>query len=218
MGRPDERFPEKIQAERIAAAKRNLVSVVANVNLTRETGKIEYVNPLTQGEPSGLVPGSPILLRVKETDGSVLHEFPVAAKPLACLGAHADRLGLLDAVIAVEPNARSIELLVAGHVVDTFKAGGPAPAARALARRAHERGDLSFAWETDAKAGDNHTYSVQVSSDNGQTWHTLAVGLSTPEITIDKSQFSGMKQVLVRVIATDGFSRSVVTTEPITID
>jgi hypothetical protein len=217
MGRPDERFPDKIRAERIAEAKRNLVSVVGSVNLTRDTGKIEYVNPLTQGEPSGTVNASQVILRVKGGDGNVLHEYPVAVKPLACLGANQDRLGMVDVAIGVDATARSIELLVAGHVVDTFSASATLPGVRALARRAGERGDLSFTWETDAKPGDKHTYAIQVSTDHGQSWQTLAVGHATPEINIDKTQFKGVDQILVRVIATDGFSRSVVTTEAVPI-
>jgi hypothetical protein len=59
---------------------------------------------------------------------------------------------------------------------------------------------------------------VQVSTDNGRTWETLAVGLPTPEVTIDRNQFYGAENVLVRVIATDGFRRSVVTSEPLPID
>jgi hypothetical protein len=43
----------------------------------------------------------------------------------------------------------------------------------------------------------------------------LAVGLVTPEVAIDRSQFSEAESILVRVIATDGFRRSVVTSDPL---
>jgi hypothetical protein len=49
------------------------------------------------------------------------------------------------------------------------------------------------------------------------TWQTLAVELVTPEITIDRTQFEGVESVVVRVVATDGFRSSVVTSEPVAI-
>ena len=191
---------------------------MATVNLTKDTGKIEYVNPLPQGEPSPSEPGSLAILRVKGPDGSIRHEVSVAVKPSACCGSDQDRMGLVDAVIAVDPGARIIELLIAGRVVDTFQAGPTPPAVRALTSRPTERDALSFAWETDAKTGDKHTYMIQASTDNGQTWYTLAVGLTKPEVAIDHNQFHGAKQVLVRVFATDGFTRSTVATESVPIE
>jgi hypothetical protein len=76
---------------------------------------------------------------------------------------------------------------------------------------------LSLAWQTETETGD-HTYIVQVSTDNEKSWQTLAVGLATPEVTIDRNQFYGAENVLVRVIATDGFRRSVALSEPLSID
>jgi hypothetical protein len=215
-GRPDERFPERIAREE-TAAERNLISVVATVNLTKEEGKIEYVNPLPQGEASRTEPDSPVMLRVKGADGQVLHEYPVSVKPLSDASGP-DRLGLVDAILPVDPDARVIELSIADRLVDTFQASATPPEVRGLTRVAAERDTVSIAWETEAGTGDDHTYIVQVSTDDGRTWQTLAVGLATPEVTIDRNQFYGAENVLVRVIATDGFRSSVVTSEPLSID
>jgi hypothetical protein len=215
-GRPDERFPERIAREE-TAAERNLISVVATINLTKEEGKIEYVNPLPQGEASRTEPDSPVMLRVKGADGQVLHEYPVSVKPLSDASGP-DRLGLVDAILPVDPDARVIELSIADRLVDTFQASATPPEVRGLTRVAAERDTVSIAWETEAGTGDDHTYVVQVSTDDGRTWQTLAVGLATPEVTIDRNQFYGAENVLVRVIATDGFRSSVVTSEPLSID
>src|SRR5829696_3654321 len=216
-GRPDERVPEEGEMERMMAAERNLISVVATVNLTKEEGKIEYVNPLPQGETSRMQLGSPVVLRVKGPDEQVLHEYQVGVNPLSIRSPEGDRLGLLNAVLAVDTNARAIELIVAGHTVDTFRASATPPDVRGVTRVDTGRHPLSIAWETHAET-DDHTYTVQVSTDNGRTWQTLAVGLTTPEVRIDRNQFYGAENVLVRVIATDGFRSSVVTSEPLSID
>jgi hypothetical protein len=216
IGRPDERFPERIAREE-AAAERNLISVVATVNLTKEEGKIKYVNPLPQAEASRTEPDSPVILRVKGADGQVLHEYPVSVKPLSDTPGP-DHLGLVDVALPVDADARAVELSIAGRAVDTFQASATPPEVRGLTRAAAERDTLSIAWEAEAGTGDDHTYNVQVSTDDGRTWQTLAVGLATPEVTIDRNQFYGAGNVLVRVIATDGFRSSVVTSEPLSID
>ena len=122
-------------------------------------------------------------------------------------------------MLPVHADARAVELSVAGRTVDTFQASATPPRVPALRRVDAERDTLSMAWETEAETGDDHTYIVQISVDNGRTWQTLGVGLATPEVTIDRNQFRGAENVvLVRVIATDGFRSSVVTSEPLSID
>jgi hypothetical protein len=209
-------FPERIAMEE-TAAKRTLISVVATVNLTKEEGEIKYVNPLPQGETSRTEPDSPVMLRVKGADGQVLHDYPVSVKPLSDTPGP-DHLGLVDVALPVDADARAVELSIAGRTVDTFQASATPPEVRGLTRAAAERDTLSIAWEAGAGTGDDHTYNVQVSTDDGRTWQTLAVGLATPEVTIDRNQFYGAENVLVRVIATDGFRSSVVTSEPLSID
>lgn len=214
-GRPDERFPEnverkktKVERNKMAAVKRNLISVVATVNLTKREGKIQYVNPVPQGEISRPAPESPVVVLVKRLDGQVLYECPVGVKPLSDTAPGQDELGLVDAIVAAEPDAKVIELSIAGRSVDTFRASETPPDVRRVRRVAADPQAPSVAWETDANPEDKHTYSVQASTDNGKTWQTLAVGLTSTQVAIDRSQFGGAKQILIRVIATDGFRRS----------
>ena len=142
----------------------------------------------------------------------MLHEYPVSVKPLSDTPGP-DRLGLMNVVFAVDPNAKEVEQLVGGRTVDAFQASATPPRVRGLERADAGPHALSMVWETHAEASDEHTYTVQVSTDNGMTWQTLAVGLATPEITIDRNQFLGAEQVQIRVIATDGFTRSLLTSE-----
>jgi len=217
-GRPDERFPAMVQAPAARASQPNLISVVATVNLSKGEGKIQYVNPLPQGEVTPLDPNSPAILRVKAINGQLLHEFPVPVKTFSDPDPEHDRLGLVDAVIAVSPDAKVIELFVAGKLADSFRAAGVRPAIRGIQRMEAEPSQLALSWETGAQLADGNSYTIQVSTDYGRTWQTLGVGLTTPQIKIDPSQFRGASHVLVRVIATDGFTRSEVTSELFPID
>jgi hypothetical protein len=59
-------------------------------------------------------------------------------------------------------------------------------------------------------AGASPTYTVQVSTDGGTTWQTMAFALREPRAVLDRQALEGNQEVLVRITSTDGF-RSVTT-------
>jgi hypothetical protein len=205
-GRPDQRFPHERQ--RKEARSEITVSVVATVNLTQRTGKIQYVNPLEKPKFREQV-GEDARLRVNGPDGQLLAEIPIAVRLDSELSLGDDREGIVDAIITVDPTSRAIELVVADRVVDTYKVGGPLPDVRAL--RA-EVGTESIGIAADADETEG-TYSVQVSTDAGQTWQTIGIGLKTPSLDIDRSHFKPGQDIRIRVIATNGLQRSVIMTD-----
>jgi hypothetical protein len=52
-------------------------------------------------------------------------------------------------------------------------------------------------------------YNVQISTDQGISWQTIAVSRRRAEVAIDRGQLLGAGSVQVRVIATDGFRSTV---------
>ena len=212
-GRPDERFPQRIAVQQSEGPGEILVSVVATVNLTKKQGKIEFVNPVPNGKASVIEQDSQVVLRVKRADGQLLRDYPVGVKLNSELSPIDDRTGLVDAVIAVDADARVIELLIAGQVADIFHAGGSPPTVRAVRRVATNDKELAIALDLDRSIEENHTFSVQVSTDHGNTWQTVGVGLKEPLFTIDLSQSREGEEVQARIIATNGFSSSVVASQ-----
>jgi len=206
-------------------ASGDYISVVAEVNLTDRTGKILYVNPVARAlSPAGS--GAPgFELRLLDAAGQALGSYPAPVKLNACADPAEDRTGLVDAVVPAHPAARQLELLFEGQLLDTFRAGGGAPAVSNLRREAATDSALSLAWdgadesaaEGDAAAS-NVTYNVQVSTDEGRTWQTVAVGRTSPDATIDRTQFEPGDRVTVRVVATDGFNNTVAETETFSVD
>lgn len=222
VGRPDERFPTTAppipfagpEAAVGAEAKEVLVSVVATVNVTRNEGKIRFVNPVPSTRQSGVQPESRVLLRVRNEAGQVLHVYPVLVNIYTELAPEADREGLVDAVVPVSPAARTIELVVGGEVADAARVGGAPPAVRGVQRVAAGEKEANILLALDRELEEGHTFSVQVSADQGSTWQTVAVGLREPAFAIDRRQFREGQQLQVRVIATNGLSSSVVMSEP----
>jgi hypothetical protein len=221
-GRPDERFPDKLKDEGgipgpVETTER-VVSVVATVDLTDRNGKIQFVNPVSAGEVSSMERDSPVVLRIKREDGQVIGEHPVAVKLNSEIAPGENRIGLVDVAVPVGSDAKSIELVIGGQIVDTFRSAATPPAAGVVTRARVEEDELIVAVETQRGLERDYVYSVQVSVDGGATWQTMAVGLKEPVSTIDRRQFRGVGEVQLRVIATDGFTSTVLTTETVVLE
>jgi hypothetical protein len=59
---------------------------------------------------------------------------------------------------------------------------------------------------------------VQVSTDNGVSWETVAIGKTTPDLAIDWNQFQNTQSLQVRVVATNGFKSSIVISQTLRSD
>jgi len=213
-GRPDERFPHLAAVRYDVGMEGVLVSVVANVNLTARRGTIAYVQPVTNHRPLPLPQRSDVAIRTRSDNGEQLDEFPVEAKLDSELQPEEDRTGLVDAILPLHAATRTIELLIGGEVVDTYRAGSPPPAARAVHPVALDGHDLRVGVQFDRALEDSHTYAVQVSTDRGHTWQTVGVGLKEQTVTVDRRHLADGHEVQVRVISTNGISSQMVTAEP----
>ncbi|MFF4427474.1 hypothetical protein ACFY04_43385 [Streptomyces sp. NPDC001549] len=211
--RDEEAMPASAIASTDTAPDESTVHVVATVNLTQRQGKIQFVNPVPNLAPTAPESDSSVVLRFVTRAGKVVGLHPAPVKLDSELGPDEDRVGLVDAVVSAGPDARVIELVVAGRVVDTFRAGGALPVARVVRAVPFDRQRLKIAVDLDRPPDEGHTFSVQVSTDQGRSWQTVGVGLKAPSLTVDPSQFALGQELLVRVIVTNGFASSVGTSE-----
>lgn len=221
-GRPDERFPHTATpAPRAPQDRRDVgeartgtepgvpVSVIATVNLTAVSGQIRYVTPLERRRPPK-GSGSDAVVRATAADGTVLGEFPVEVRLDSEILPGQDLHGLVDAVVEIDPSARAVELIVGSQVVDRRRVGGTAPQMRAVRVEGSSEALVVAGEASEAEAA---TYAVQVSTDDGRTWQTVAVGRPTPSVEVDRSLYPPGQTVRVRVIATNGLERSVAQTD-----
>jgi hypothetical protein len=216
-GRPDARFPYLSPVRQQVGAPGVLASVISNVNLTTGHGTIAFVHPVSRLQASGIRPESDVVIRTRRTDGTALGEFPVQVKLNSELSPGDDQRGLVDAVLPVRAETQAIDLVIKGQVADSFRIAGPPPAVRAIQPIATEGQQLRVGLEFDREMEEGHTYAVQISSDNGQTWQTVGVGLKEKTFTIDRSQFREGQAIQVRIITSNGTSTCVVTSEPFRI-
>lgn len=208
-GRPDERYSLPPQIEQRAGddpSGETMISVVGIVNLTKKRGKIHFVHPVPGAGMSGVGDESPVVLRVTQPGDEPPREYAVEVSLNSELAPGDDREGLIDAVIPVPRAAATLDLVVAGGIVDTFRSAGEPPSVRALQTVGTDAEGLRMTVQLDQPFEENHSYAVQVSTDGGRSWQTVGIGLREPTFTLDRSQFHQGDEVQLRIIATNGFT------------
>ncbi|MFJ9842188.1 hypothetical protein ACIRYZ_17240 [Kitasatospora sp. NPDC101155] len=231
-GRPNDRFPKlsvttapapappDMMAMGASPGGGQLVSVVGTVDLTSRSGTIKFVNPVQAAagqpaQPGQSGPGAdgagpdgevPVVLRVQQAGGGMPVDFPVTVKLTSDPAPGQERTGLVDAVVPIGTNPASVELLVGGQVVDTFRPADSPPVLQGARHSTAGEGKFGLDLDFGAPPLAGHTFATQVSTDGGRIWHTVGVGLKDPAITVDRTQFPPGTEVSVRVISTNGFT------------
>jgi hypothetical protein len=141
------------------------------------------------------------------------------------------RAGLINIAIPIDETVRGIRVVYAGRTVVERMAGSAqpmlrpaprpvtAPAPSATARGASAERSIVLTWEGQHGAGAALTYTVQLSSDNGSTWHTVAARLTEPRLVItpqslpggSRTAFQSGKPLKYKVLASDGFQSTELT-------
>lgn len=208
------------------------VHLVAVVNATAKTGSINHVAKLDVADAAAPDEGaaSRFAVRVLAADDTVIGEYAAPFHPDACLDPDDDETGIVELALPPSPTAAKLELLMDGDVLDSFTRGAPAAAVQDIATDAAPAGravgsagtstnstviswtDVSGAAERKApSSGSAVTFTVQLSTDGGTTWHAIGFGLTTPEIELDHSMLEDAESVMIRVTATDGFESETTT-------
>ena len=215
-GRPDARFPDLSVVRQQVGTDGILASVVATVNMTTGSGTIAFVYPVSGLPVSGISPESTVVIRATRSD-ETLDEFPVQVKLNSELAPGDEQRGLADAILPVRAETQALDLVIAGHVADSFRIAGPPPAVRAIQPVIAPDRQLRVGLEFDRELEEGHNYAVQISSDNGRTWQTAGIGLKDKAFTLDRSQFHDGQEIQTRIITSNGISANVVTSAPFRI-
>jgi hypothetical protein len=195
----------------------DLVSVIATVNITRKSAKIQSVNRVPKGIAETATGPEEATVRFVDANGRTIKSHTVILRRDTDIPAEEDQTGLIDAVLPFASGTAKIEVLLFGEVVDTRAVSMNAPKVRNLkGARAPAAAGVAiaravFTWEATDADNDALTYTVQSSHDGGKTWQTIAVGLTEPKLEIDPQSLGDTATVLLRVIANDGVNNAVVT-------
>jgi hypothetical protein len=192
----------------------DFVHVVATVDTQAPEGRILYVNPATSATTSDAEVDPEVELVVTNAEGAELARSAVVVRRSSCEPGRSNRTGLVQADLPRQAGMKSIDLMVRGQSVAHYEAGAPAPppanvALNLAAGPSPHRQLLSLSDLPAVAPTAGVTYSVQVKPDNSEFWNTIAVGKATPNVELDRNQFSGARRAAVRVLRTTGFDEDV---------
>jgi hypothetical protein len=229
-------FPGAVPATAVAGAVIGdpLVHVAGVVNLTKGSGELEYVTPLPgPAVPSAEATDTRAQIRAHDADGTT-HDYPIELKPDLCRLPDEDEKALVDSIIDVPDSTASFELLLDDKSVSAFQVGAdPGPPAKNLELQTEEPegraaaapadGQWTLSWEGPAggkrgAAGDTRSYVVQASTDEGNTWVTLAVGAKDSTLDVDPADFADANHVRFRVLTTNGVAYSEASTDDVVLE
>jgi hypothetical protein len=199
----------QVQLERGA-----FVVIVASLNLTRRTGKILHVKHVPQAMVPTALPSTIASIRLLDRNGRVLGDYPQWVRNDTDIPVGEDQTALINATVPEMQNVGAVELVLADRVIDRIEVPGVEPRVGPLRIRVAEQsagGGWSIAWE--AAPDSRNSYEVQISTDGGKTWDSIAIGLRETMLAITPAQLFGRKLTDVRVIASDGYNESM----PVTV-
>jgi hypothetical protein len=203
----------------------DFLAVAASVNVTRQTAEIVDARRLERALVPVGDPGPTLQLRALDEAGAELAIWNVPFLPNTEREPGEDLMGVLDAVVPFVEGVASVEVLVDGTVADTYSAApegavGEAELTVEQAMGAAAAGmgaqAVTLDWSAAGAAPTGASYDVQVSTDGGASWQTVAMGLSEPRATIDLEGIDPDGQIELRVLAKDGFSQRVLDTVEVT--
>jgi hypothetical protein len=196
----------------------DFVSIVASVNLSRNTGVIRHVDHVTRATVPADQPNQIASVQLRDRSGRVIQSFPAWVRVDTDIPAGQDQTGLVQLTIPAEPSAARVDLLLRGKLLDTRAISARAPIVRQLKMTTRELRygtgvQRILTWIGSDPDRDKLTYMVQI-SDGRESWETIAVGLGQNQLALTDQQLQGPPYRRVRVIANDGYNVS----QPATIE
>jgi len=179
----------------------SFVSVVATINMTKKSGKIEFAQTVGRAYPVRFATPNKASLRFLDATGKSIAEYAVNVNAQSDVDAAGDTIGSIEATVPYPSNAAKLDLYFAETLIDERTISKTKPAVRNL----KTTGPGVLVWETTPAAGPSLTYFAQASAD-GKNWDVIAVNLDKPELRLSAQQLRQYRQV--RIVANDGFNNS----------
>ncbi|MCW5555189.1 MAG: Ig-like domain-containing protein [Verrucomicrobiae bacterium] len=181
------------------------------VSLSDNAASFLEFRKVLSDDPEFPLPGD-YILEVVDVANNILEQIPFQPTELVVenrAGGPQERLATFVIPVPANPLIRGVNLLKDGVLLASRVASENPPVVRVLTPNGGEVFDtanVTIEWEgTDADA-EAIVYLVEYSADGGNTWDTLAAGLSSASYQIPRKFLTATTNALVRVVATDGFN------------
>ena len=202
-----------------------MMHVLAKINNGWSIGEIVSLTPVTRASANSAPTADAPVIETLGAGGKTLQRYPVAVFQSTDQGKanSGHPSGLINAAIPVDDSVLGLRITVAGKTLAERMSGAARPTIKAVTKgNAAGPGRLTLSpgepptvlsWTGQHAETKPLTYTVQVSTDGGATWETVAVGLTTPRVAIGAEHLSARRRMMAlsdrpikyKVIASDGF-------------
>jgi hypothetical protein len=147
-------------------------------------------------------------LRLLDSDGATLADYPFAAAPALEFPPEAEPVAIFSLVMPSIEGTTQVQVISGTQVLATQLASSHAPTITlTTAPPAGETvsGTLPISWTASDEDGDDLSYVVFYSADDGQTWTTQTTDWISDTFKLYTQALPGSQQARVRVLVSDGF-------------
>jgi len=156
-------------------------------------------------------------LVLQDSSGAVLESYPIEPHVPSDIEQQANPQLLIDESVPWVEGTAVIQLRHNDQVLDERQISENAPTV-AVNKPAIDAQSVTFSWIGVDADGDDLSYTLLYSADNGTSWQTLAVNLASSQLTMDQSDLPGGEGSRLRVIANDGVLNGQGTSAPFAVE
>lgn len=216
-----------------------VISLTGRIDLDGGSGEITAVNRLDRSiekAPADKTAETPTI-KSYDAQGRVLSEVPATVLLDSDRAAGDPRTGLVSGELPYSNDIARLELVYKDKAIAAREAAKTRPAisqptanlprlndllkglntltapGRQVGEFSRSNGALTYTWQNQGNS--SVTYTVQLSTNGGKDWNTVAVESPQHSITIDPSWIEGASTLDVRVRASDGIHETVSTSRPL---
>ena len=157
-------------------------------------------------EPLGIPEGDTYCLSFLDRDGNLLLQrcFDLDYRNRRWTGQ--SEVGTFGMRFGFPPDTALIQLSRGMEILDERYVSESVPQVQVITPNGGEvwEGIHTVEWEAGDPDNQHLTYNVLYSPDGGETWQSLASGLTEPFLEVDSAQIAGTDRGLMRVMASDG--------------
>jgi len=179
---------------------------VGYINQTKHTAEFSpfYRVPDLPGQPAP-APGE-YTLRLLDTQGATLASYPLPASTLHCLEANEDEMAIFGEVVPWVQGTARIELMHGTDVLAARTVSSHTPTVSIIYPQGGEtlHGEAQIKWTAEDADGNDLSYTIFYSADDGQTWRVVASDWTTSTMTLDANSLPGSDRARLRVLVSDG--------------
>jgi uncharacterized repeat protein (TIGR01451 family) len=192
-----------------AGASTDHVLILGTLNLTRDTFAIDTISREPGLKLTPRPASSAYQIEFRGSSNQLLAAYPFAPHPYGDNEPGQDQLALVDEVVPYVAGTALVAVTHSGLQLAARAVSAGAPVVTILFPNGGELlngNQVQVSWTGSDPNGDSLTYSLLYSFDGGQTWRSIATGLTAVSHLVAVDKLPGGSQALFRVIANDGFN------------